>query len=296
MVPATAVPVYKLYGEQDAWLRPDMVHCESIASRSSLHDWHIKPHCHVGLFQLLYLERGNARVQLDDAHFAMTAGQVLAVPQSCIHGFHFQQDALGCVITIAYPLASRLLRDIDGGLLPLPAPRLHTLSDDAEGTHLHMLFEAFMREYASRAPFRHALMETLLAALLIALSRHLAPRPEVHAGSTAGRHFARFCELVDAWYGQHHPVSRYARELGISAAHLNLLCRRAAGRSALDLIHDRLLLEAKRRLVYTSMNIAEVSYAIGFSDPGYFTRFFKRRVGQGPKDFRRQAEQDNAVR
>ena len=50
-----AVPTYKLYGEQDAWPAADMVHWESIAARSRLHNWHINPHRHVGLFQLLCL-------------------------------------------------------------------------------------------------------------------------------------------------------------------------------------------------------------------------------------------------
>jgi AraC family transcriptional regulator, transcriptional activator of pobA len=69
-----------------------------------------------------------------------------------------------------------------------------------------------------------------------------------------------------------------------------MLCRQASEKSALELIHDRLLLEAKRNLVYTSMNISEVSYAVGFADPAYFTRFFKRLAGMSPKEFREHAE------
>lgn len=294
MVPAKAVPVYKLYGEMEAWPAGDMVHWESIAARSSLHNWHINPHRHVGLFQLLFLEQGRARVQLDDSRHRMHGGQILAVPPSCIHGFHFERNAVGCVITIACPLMQKLLAGIDGGLLQLSRPRMHALADDAESRHLHLLFDAFAREYRERGAFRNALMETLLTALLIGLSRHLVPQPSGQGGLHAGRHFARFCELVDQWYGKHYPVPRYADALGITAAHLNLLCRQAAGRSALELIHDRLLLEAKRSLVYTSMSVAEVSYAVGFSDPAYFTRFFKQRVGVGPKSFRRDAEQRNA--
>src|ERR1700716_1495044 len=54
---STDIPVYKLYGEHDQWLTPDMVHCESIAARSQLHNWQIKPHQHHGLFQILYLKK-----------------------------------------------------------------------------------------------------------------------------------------------------------------------------------------------------------------------------------------------
>lgn len=288
---SSAVPVYKLYGEQEAWPTADMVHWESIAARSSLHNWHINPHRHAGLFQLLLLEQGSALVQVDDGQQRMCGGQVLAVPPSCIHGFHFERDAVGSVTTIALTLAQKLLASIEGGLLHLTQLRMHTFGDDAESAHMRALFDAFAHEYRERRPYRNALMETLLEALLIALSRHLSPGIDLQAGHGAGHHYARFCDLVEQWYARHHPVPRYAAELGITAAHLNLLCRQAAGRPALAIIHERLLLEVKRNLVYTSMSIAEISYAAGFADPAYFTRFFKQRAGVGPKEYRRTAEQ-----
>ena len=60
--PAMAVPVFKLYGETAAWPTPDLLHCESIPARSRLHHWEIKPHQHAELFQLLYVQRGQAQV------------------------------------------------------------------------------------------------------------------------------------------------------------------------------------------------------------------------------------------
>jgi AraC family transcriptional activator of pobA len=96
--------------------------------------------------------------------------------------------------------------------------------------------------------------------------------------------------MVDESYSKHYPVAWYAEQIGITAAHLNVLCRQAANQSALELIHARVLLEAKRNLVYTSMTVSVVSYTLGFSDPAYFTRFFKRQTGMSPKDFRMQAK------
>jgi len=86
------------------------------------------------------------------------------------------------------------------------------------------------------------------------------------------------------------PLPGYADKIGITATHLNVLCRNAVNQSALDIIHERALLEAKRNLVYTTMTISEVSYVLGFSDPAYFTRFFKRQSALSPKDFRAQAK------
>jgi AraC family transcriptional regulator, transcriptional activator of pobA len=290
MTHAKLVPVYKLYGEHEQWLTPDMVHCESIADRSRLHNWHIKPHQHVGLFQVLYLKAGNALVQVDDERRRMQAGDVLLVPQGCVHGFHFEDNAEGVVMTLANALLIRLGKAADGVLLQLTRPCVYRIPDDEEGRQMQSLIEAFHREYRSHGAYRNALMETLLAALLLWLSRHASHGHMATENSRGAKHFNRFCALVERDYGKHCHVDDYAHEIGITAAHLNMLCRQASGKSALELIHDRLLLEAKRNLVYTSMTISEVSYAIGFTDPAYFTRFFKRLAGMSPKEFRENAE------
>jgi AraC family transcriptional activator of pobA len=54
------------------------------------------------------------------------------------------------------------------------------------------------------------------------------------------------------------------------------------------LIRERLLLEAKRLLVYTSMKVSEIAYALNFEDPAYFSRFFRRLVDRAPGDFREE--------
>jgi AraC family transcriptional activator of pobA len=286
------IPVYKLYGEKEQWLMPDMVHCESIAARSELHNWQIKPHVHHGLFQLLHLREGTARIRLDDRHHQMRAGQVLAVPQMCIHGFHFARHAGGHVVTLAYPLLEKISRQLGDDIAALTGARMHALAEDEESAQVRLAFSLIDSEYKRNAHYRDLQIESLLGTILIWMMRrsrpvHSEPARFVSRGS---RHFGAFCQLVEERYGGHHSVAYYAEKLGITAAHLNVLCRRAAGKSALELIHERMLLEAKRNLVYTSMTVSVVSYTLGFSDPAYFTRFFKRRTGLAPKDFRLQAK------
>jgi AraC family transcriptional activator of pobA len=291
MAVVKGIPVFKLYGEQGHWPTPDMVHCESIAARSELHNWQIKPHQHNGLFQILYLKGGNARVRLDDTYHQMSAGQILMVPQMCIHGFKFDRNAVGHVVTLAYPLIYKIARQASDGLIALSSPSIYPLSEDAQSIDIKMAFGALDNEYKGNARYRNLLVESLLGAILLWLARnalHHTPDRLQEAGQ-AGKHFSNFCRLIEEHYARHYPVAYYADKIGITPAHLNVLCRQAIGKSALELIHERVVLEAKRNLVYTSMTISVVSYTIGFSDPAYFTRFFKREVGLSPKDFRRQA-------
>ena len=86
-----------------------------------------------------------------------------------------------------------------------------------------------------------------------------------------------------------------ARELGTTTARLRSLCKSETGLSPLEMLHDRIIFEAKRMLVYTTKSISEIGYSLGFSDPAYFNRFFTRFVHRSPKQFRSLRQFDGAV-
>ena len=283
-----AVPVYHLYGEQGPEIAPDLVHCESIASRSRLHNWEIQPHRHHGLFQMLWLARGEASVVLDDRRDTLSAGQVLLVPQHGVHGFRFSPVADGEVITLSYVFFERLQTGLGTALHAMRAPAVCMLSQSDERRQIEMAFHSVHQAYASRDPHRGLLIEAQLVSLLVWLSR-LLPAQEEMPRARGREHLARFSQLIDVAFSHQPPLDYYADKLGISVAHLNALCRQLTNHSALALIHARLGLEARRHLIYTSMPVKDIAEALGFSDPAYFTRFFKRQTGLSPAAFRTRA-------
>jgi AraC family transcriptional activator of pobA len=104
----------------------------------------------------------------------------------------------------------------------------------------------------------------------------------------------RFRQLIESHYPKRWPVRRYARELALSESSLNRLCRRLTGGTAFDVIQQRLALEARRRLVYVAAPVTAIAAELGFKDPAYFCRFFRKHTGLSPTGFRRQG--DGAVK
>lgn len=278
------VPVFKLYGETTAWPTPDLIHCESIPERSRLHHWEIKAHRHSDLVQLLYVQSGQAQLQVEGALTEVGGGSLQVVPALCVHGFRFSDDVQGYILSLAQPLAEQLAAALDSSVLRQPA----CFAIGSERRYLDALFESIASEYDQQQSGRDVMLQSLISVLLVSLSRR-AQAQSSNQGPDRGReHVEAFTRLLENHYREHLPIEHYAGALTISTAHLNALCRRLAGQSALQMINQRLLLEAKRCLVYSAMTVNQVSDSLGFSDPAYFSRFFKRMTGLSPKGFRIQ--------
>lgn len=292
----TAVPVFKLYGETQHWPTPDLLHCESIPERSQLHDWRIRPHRHADLVHILLVTQGSVELALEGTTHRLQSACAIVVPAMAIHGFLFSPDVQGHIITLAKPLADHLHAAI-GESSPLKQADFYRLPLSSQGesdpqNRIATLVSQIDQEYRQPAPGRDRLLEALIQALVVELSRlsTCTGNPTKRYGprqSDKGRqHLERYQTLIEAHYREQPSIEALAEQLGVSSAHLNMLCRQLAGRSALQLLHERLLLEAKRQLTYTNMTIGQVSDSLGFSEPAYFTRFFKRNTALSPRDFR----------
>ena len=286
---ATApIPVFSLYGEADA-VAPEFIHIEEIRARSERYAWEIAEHRHHGLFQLLLLVRGGARIRVDQSLANVAAPFAIAMPSGAVHAFQFEADTHGYVLTIEESMLSR------GGAHPaasLMQPALIDLSAaPAEAARLAALFEQIALEFHDGGRATGAVLQWLAsAALVLVLRQNDSIVREKMPGAREAADFHRFRTLVESRLAEHWPIPRYAAELGLSESRLNRVCRIAAGRSALEVMQDRLTLEARRRLIHVAGSVAALAYELGFEDPAYFWRFFRRRTGMTPTEFRRRHE------
>jgi AraC-like DNA-binding protein len=98
----------------------------------------------------------------------------------------------------------------------------------------------------------------------------------------------QFRRLLNKHISKWHLVADYAAALKISHNHLNKLCKAHLLRTALQLIHERLIIEAKREVLFSDKTISEISNLLHFSDVANFNRFFKKMTGQTANHFRKR--------
>lgn len=280
------IPTYALYGEYKENPSADWVHCETIQSRSRLHNYTIQPHRHENLFQILHLTHGEAQFVIDNRQVTLHAPCIVTLPPMMVHGYTFPPDVEGTVLTLFESRMAQILQAASTVEATFREVRLIPLADLADAVARDIA--SITAEFEGRSPGRLGVIEARLALIFITLHRILgdAASDAPRLNDRALQHVRRFRQLVDQDFRKHQPVVSYARRLGLTATHLNRICREHLGETALGVIHERIVLEAKRYLTFTSLTAKEIALALAFDDPSYFNRFFKQKTGLSPLAFR----------
>lgn len=284
------IPDYALYGEAAHDGEARRVHVETIQVRSARHHWKIDAHLHRKLHQLVVVLRGRGIAVAEGAvaHFSPPALTVM--PAGTVHAFEFEPGTQGLVIT----LSDELLREL-ATREPLlaaffAAPTTLDLASDGPATAaLLQAVRALEQEYTQTLA-GHALALEGVAALVVVGALRVAQLQAPARGTPLSRHrqlVARFRALVEARFRDNHRIPEYARLLRVPESRLRSACLAGTGQPPIQIVHARLLLEAKRQLFYTDKPVAEIAWSLGFEDAAYFTRFFTRRVGASPRHYRR---------
>jgi AraC family transcriptional activator of pobA len=293
MARSAPVPRFFLYGEPPRDADERFVHIETIADRSRLHDWEIRAHTHRDLHQLLVILGGGGSMRAENTSHAFAAPALLLVPAGVVHAFVFEKDTRGYVVTVAETaLADLALREPAFRALFEGAVAVDLHNSALEAHELEEAVVRLQREFQWTAPAHAAATQARLMTLLVCAVRATHQLHGALRGTRGPRAalVARFRQAVEANLRAGWELSRYAKSLGVTPTRLRDACLEVTGRPPTHIVHERLILEAKRSLKYTNMTIAETAYDLGFSDPAYFSRFFSERVGVSPAEFRRRSD------
>ncbi len=290
------IPNYDLYGDKASNKWTNAFNFEWIPQRSAPYQWVIQPHRHEAFLQILYLTAGGVQLQIEDGQSTVLAPCLIVIPAGHVHGFRFSPTSDGPVVTASQKaLESQAAVVMPELLATLRTPCVLPLQDEMRYSHQLMpLFLALEQESRTHAPGQMAAGTSLLTALMVQVYRisgvtDESPTTSLHTVSRKARQIEKFRALVDKNFKHQHSVQAYAQEMGVTSGQLSRLCREVLGMSSLDTINARIVHEAQRELVYTSLPVKQLAAELGFDDDAYFSRFFRKHTGLSPKAFRAQA-------
>ena len=150
-------------------------------------------------------------------------------------------------------------------------------------------FKKLYKEFHTPSAYREQILQTLVLALLYKFkgiqeefsAQDLLP-------SKKQTLVFKFKNLVNNLFVTYKQVGDYAKKMFVSANTLNKIVKDLTGKTAKEIINDKVILESKKMLLYTSNDISEIAFSIGFDEPTHFIRFFKAHTLQTPKEYRNQ--------
>jgi AraC family transcriptional activator of pobA len=261
-----------------------------VAPVSRLPGFILTPESHLLTFyDILLVTRGRGTFQLDGTPWPVRPGQVFFTSPGQVRQWR-ARGVEGLCLFFTGGFLERFFSDpLFLYRLPFfhrdrPIPPLHL--HGAERRHLSRRLGEMAAEIGGLRGDSPGLLAARLYEALVLLERWFRREHPVESGTVSEGLGLRFRRLVERRHREVHRVSAYGKLLAVSPSHLHAVVRRQLGRSPTDLIQERVALEARRLLLHTDDSAARIGYLLGFRDPSYFARFFRRRSGRTPTAFR----------
>ena len=231
-------------------------------------------------YELFFIIKGEAQFNIDNESYCVNQPCLFLIYPNRVHGWEAIRELQGYVLkfdTSVFTDPSFLNR------ISAFQSDLITLEDRDKIMMIHNTFKALEDEHHTTLSFKDHTINSLLQILLVYIQRC------VPVGAAPQTSQTLLLKLNDAIAQNNYKLVKptlYAKKLNTSIRLLNKATSEVADQSLGQYIRNQTLQEAKRLLAFETMTCNEVAYSLGFSDPAYFSRFFKREVGVAPKTFR----------
>ena len=227
---------------------------------------------------MLWFTKGQGRITLAGATRGYTAHNAVYIPPGVMHGFEVGPQVFGTAVFFG--------KDCP---IPLPqTPQLLRIREVHAQQEVNVILDMIQREMDSTTPAHDRAAGHYLGLLGVWLERQVVrAAPETAPPDAARRLVARFTQLMEREFRKGLGVGEMAAKLGVTPTHLTRCCRETCSRSAIDLLQDRRIFEARKLLTETDIAVGKVGASVGFASPAYFTRAFSHLTGVSPSAFRR---------
>ena len=243
-------------------------------------------------YEVIFIENGKGIHTIDFKNYEFSGPCIFLLHPKNVHKIYKEVPTSGGVIKFndsffvnedvnsKFLLKYRIFDDID------VQPVINLTPED--GIEILEFIELIRNHANSEKCFSANIVMNLLKSLLLKI--YQIKKNNCLIGDISDHRFLRFKqfqELLETNLTQHHDPNFYAQKLNISTKTLSNICKLINHKTGQQLIKERILLEAKRMLIYTDLSVKEVVYELGFNDHAYFTRFFTSNVQLNPSDFKK---------
>ena len=235
-----------------------------------------KPHKHAGYYELIFLSKGAGTHTIDDQKFDVKPYTGFYLKPGQVHCWDFSQIPEGFVVLFKEAVMATYTETMNN---------LFSMSvkfDLPEQTALFTLLEQFYHDFKSwhESKVLQAYLNLTLLKTLELADKSTPVEPSVIAD------FYAFKKLVNDQFIELRQASQYAEQMNLSVKRLNAICKSAAQSSAIDIIKERILIEAKNLITHTTLTVSEIAYRLNFSDASNFVKFFKSLTTLTPMEYR----------
>jgi AraC family transcriptional activator of pobA len=250
------------------------------------------PHIHY-FYEILWFQEGVGTHTVDFQEYDVKPNTIFFMSPGQVHHFDRKTGYKGIAIKMCTDFmkyesnADNLFLKYNAFYTFDTTPCFHI--DDRAAIELMPLITGMEEEIKNKDSFGNIeVLKSLLRILLIKIQRLGIHDGELHLDNLKPSHllFLKFRRLVEQEYMHLHTVQEYAEQLNVAVRTLNKCVNECSSTSPLAFINKRIMLEGKRMVRYSNMMFKEIAYELGYEDPSYFIKMFKRSTGYLPSEFR----------
>lgn len=250
-----------------------------------------RPHRH-SFYHLVLFTEGTGNHTIDFVKFRVKPFQAYFMTPGQVHGWDFKGKVDGYIVHFSQSFFKPFLQDEHyvnrfSFFRGISEESVCQLPQSIQ-TEVVELFESILGELRNNSISSLDMVRMRLLELFITIDRHCKKNGKHSLPQQKNQLLQRFLTLIDTQYIKIRLPKEYAQQLNITPNHLNAFVQDMLGKTAGEVIRDRILLEAKRLLTNANMTVAEIAYHLNFKDNAYFNRFFKKYTGQTPETFRKK--------
>lgn len=250
------------------------------------------PHSH-SYYQIIWFFKTTGTHTVDFKRYDIKENTILFITKNQIHAFDDNYDCEGWLIHFNESFFMHTEVDIflKYNIFKTQENPCYAMETEALARGKNYI-DLITEELNNRMDFGfEATVRFLLKCFLINLERVHQKRANgtllVNDGYTLK--FYQFKELLERHYQENLTVKEYADAMAISSKTLTTITKKISGHPPAELIAQRIVLQAKRLLRFTTLQVGEISFELGFEDPSYFVKYFKRHLKVSPLVFRERA-------